>query len=53
MPSYEIMALFKTLAKPETAKCVKRVGEELIKQGTLIRKIENIGVRKLTYRIKE
>ena len=53
MPGYEVMALIKRMAKPEVAACVKRVGEELMKQGTLLRKVENLGERKLTYKIKE
>lgn len=53
MPGYEVMALIKRMAKPEVAACVKRVGEELMKQGTLLRKVENLGERKLTYKIKD
>ena len=47
------MALIKRLSKPEVAACAKRVGEEFIKQGILIRKVENLGPRKLTYVMKE
>jgi len=53
MPGYEVMALFKRLGKPEVAACAKRVGEEFIKQGILIRKVENLGPRKLTYVVKD
>ena len=54
MPSYEVLALFRRLgSKPELASCVKRVAEELIQQGTLIRRIETLGERKLAFKIKE
>jgi len=54
MPSYEVLALFRRLgSKPELASCVKRVAEELIQQGTLIRRIETLGERKLAFKIKD
>jgi len=53
MPGYEVMALFKQMAKPEIAAGVKRVAEEFIKQGTLIRKVENLGERQLAFKIRD
>ena len=53
MPGYEVMTLFKQMARPDIAAGIKRVAEELIKQGTLIRRVESLGERKLTFRIKE
>jgi len=54
MPSYEVMALFRTVgSKPELASCVKRVAQELINQGTLIRRIESLGERKLAFKIRD
>jgi len=53
MPGYEVMTLFKQMARPDMAAGIKRVAEELIKQGTLIRRVESLGERKLTFRIKE
>ena len=53
MPGYEVMALFKQMAKPEIAAGVKRVAEEFIKQGTLIRKVESLGERQLAYKVRE
>jgi len=53
MPGYEVMALFRRMARPETAAGVKRVAEELIKQGTLVRKVESLGERKLAFKIKD
>ena len=53
MPGYEVMTLVKRMTKPEVAAVAKRLGEELIKQGTLLRRVENFGERKLSYVIKE
>ena len=53
MPGYEVMTLFKQMARADVAAGMKRVAEELIKQGTLIRRVESLGERKLSYRIKE
>ena len=53
MPGYEVMALFRRMARPDTAAGIKRVAEELIKQGTLVRKVESLGERKLAFKIKE
>jgi len=53
MPGYEVMTLVKRMTKPEVAAVAKRLGEELIKQGTLLRRVENFGERKLSYVIKD
>jgi len=52
MPSYELMVLFRRMAKPEVLQNVTRIADGLINQGTVIRKMENLGERKLAYRMR-
>uniref|UniRef100_A0A023FTD1 Small ribosomal subunit protein bS6m n=1 Tax=Amblyomma parvum TaxID=251391 RepID=A0A023FTD1_AMBPA len=47
MPAYEMTMILRTLTKPEIASALKRTGEYLLKNGAILRYIQNLGTKEL------
>uniref|UniRef100_G3MR80 Small ribosomal subunit protein bS6m n=1 Tax=Amblyomma maculatum TaxID=34609 RepID=G3MR80_AMBMU len=47
MPAYEMTMILRTLTKPEQASALKRTGEYLLKNGAILRYIQNLGTKEL------
>ena len=51
MPTYEILFTVRRLAKPDLVSCLKRVGEVLLDNHGILRKIEYLGTKKFPYKM--
>ncbi|XP_064473495.1 small ribosomal subunit protein bS6m-like [Ornithodoros turicata] len=47
MPCYELTLIMRTMAKPDLISALKRTGEFILKNGAVLRKIENLGTKDL------
>ena len=52
MPSYELAVILRKMSRPETATVLKRVATQIYENKGLLFGIENLGQRKLPYRIR-
>ncbi|XP_059153484.1 small ribosomal subunit protein bS6m-like [Physella acuta] len=52
MPTYELSVIIKALQRPELAQVIKRCCTHVLDQGGMIRKMENLGLKPLPYRMK-
>jgi len=51
MPTYELSLIYRSAAKPILKSYIKRTAEAVFKEDGIIRKIENLGTRKLPVKI--
>ncbi|XP_062851099.1 28S ribosomal protein S6, mitochondrial [Trichomycterus rosablanca] len=51
MPRYELSLVLKAMQRPETAAVLRRTVENLMERGAVVRNLENLGERKLPYKI--
>ena len=49
MVGYEISLILRSVKKPATADALKRICTNIMKEGTIIKSMENLGERKLPY----
>jgi len=52
MPSYELAVILRKMTRPETATVLKRIATQIYDNNGLLFGIENLGQRKLPYRIR-
>uniref|UniRef100_A0A224YQZ6 Small ribosomal subunit protein bS6m n=1 Tax=Rhipicephalus zambeziensis TaxID=60191 RepID=A0A224YQZ6_9ACAR len=47
MPAYEMTMILRKMSKPEIASALKRMGEYVLKNGAVLRYIQNLGTKEL------
>ncbi|XP_050026332.1 small ribosomal subunit protein bS6m [Dermacentor andersoni] len=47
MPAYEMTMILRKMAKPELTSALKRMGEYVLKNGAILRYIQNLGTKEL------
>ncbi|XP_030757721.1 probable 28S ribosomal protein S6, mitochondrial [Sitophilus oryzae] len=50
MINYELLLLLRVMPKPETKQVLHRVAEQIFDKGGIIRKLENLGTRRMPYK---
>lgn len=53
MPRYELCLILKAMQRPETAAVLRRTVETLFERGAIVRGLENLGERRLPYKISK
>ncbi|XP_043110812.1 28S ribosomal protein S6, mitochondrial [Puntigrus tetrazona] len=53
MPRYELCVILKAMQRPETAAALRRTVETLLERGAVVRALENLGDRRLPYKISK
>ncbi|XP_056326951.1 28S ribosomal protein S6, mitochondrial [Danio aesculapii] len=53
MPRYELYMILKAMQRPETAAVLRRTVETLFERGAVVRSLENLGERRLPYKISK
>ncbi|XP_067241526.1 28S ribosomal protein S6, mitochondrial [Chanodichthys erythropterus] len=53
MPRYELCVILKAMQRPETAAVLRRTVETLFERGAVVRSLENLGERRLPYKISK
>uniref|UniRef100_W5LUR7 Small ribosomal subunit protein bS6m n=1 Tax=Astyanax mexicanus TaxID=7994 RepID=W5LUR7_ASTMX len=53
MPRYELSLILKAMQRPETAAALRRTVETLVQRGAVVRGLENLGERRLPYKISK
>ncbi len=53
MPRYELCVILKAMQRPETAAVLRRTVETLLQRGAVVRALENLGERRLPYKISK
>ncbi|ESO12414.1 hypothetical protein HELRODRAFT_62093 [Helobdella robusta] len=51
MPQYELSVIFKALGRMDLSKAIKRTSETILNSGGVIRSFDNVGLRKLPYKM--
>jgi len=52
MPSYEMVVILRTLARPQLQQTIKQAVDTVVKNGGIIRAFENLGERQLPYSMR-
>ncbi|XP_052006443.1 28S ribosomal protein S6, mitochondrial-like [Xyrauchen texanus] len=53
MPRYELCVILKAMQRPESAAVLRRTVETLFERGAVVRSLENLGERRLPYKISK
>ncbi|XP_036429628.1 28S ribosomal protein S6, mitochondrial [Colossoma macropomum] len=53
MPRYELALILKAMQRPEAAAALRRTVETLLERGAVVRDLENLGERRLPYKISK
>ncbi|KAL2082975.1 hypothetical protein ACEWY4_020748 [Coilia grayii] len=53
MPRYELSLILKAMQRPETAAALRRTMETLLQRGAVVRDLENLGERRLPYKMSK
>ncbi|XP_076141953.1 small ribosomal subunit protein bS6m [Alosa pseudoharengus] len=53
MPRYELSLILKAMQRPETAAALRRTVETLMQRGAIVRDLENLGERRLPYKMSK
>ncbi|XP_060780616.1 28S ribosomal protein S6, mitochondrial [Neoarius graeffei] len=53
MPRYELSVVLKAMQRPETVAVLRRTVETLLERGAVVRDVENLGHRRLPYKISK
>lgn len=53
MPRYDLSLVLKAMQRPETAAVLRRTVETLMERGAVVRNLENLGERRLPYKISK
>lgn len=53
MPRYELSLILKAMQRPETTAALRRTMETLLQRGAIVRDLENLGERRLPYRMSK